>query len=196
METVFDKFINFWKTGKSGKPIIIIASILLLPCICSSGNILLSKLKAPSPAVIGTAIAKTQAIWTPAPTQTSLPPIVVTVIVTKVVIPTFTSTPLYTPTITQTPTVTQTSTKTPTITPTDNPLTMIHYDGFYLVGIVIAPGLWRSQGSDNGCYWEIDTRTGDIINNHFGMAGGTMYISTTAFQVSMKDCGNWIYLGP
>jgi hypothetical protein len=69
-------------------------------------------------------------------------------------------------------------------------------DGFYLVNLEIAPGLWRSQGTQDDCYWEIDTRTGDIINNHFGMAGGTMYIPESAFQVRLEDCGTWVYLGP
>jgi hypothetical protein len=81
-------------------------------------------------------------------------------------------------------------------TPTPNPLQRDKSDGFYLVGVEIAPGVWRSQGNSDNCYWSINTRTGDIIKNYFGMAGGTMYIPSTAFQVTLQDCGNWVYLGP
>jgi hypothetical protein len=73
---------------------------------------------------------------------------------------------------------------------------MPHEDGFYLVNIDIAPGVWRSQGTGDNCYWEITTKTGDVTSNHFGMAGGTAYISPMAFQISFERCGTWIYLGP
>ena len=90
-----------------------------------------------------------------------------------------------------------TSTPTPvfTATPTIEPLYAPRYDGFYLVGVDIAPGLWRSSGESDHCYWSLTTKTGDIINNHFGMAGGTVYIPETAFQVEFRDCDEWTYLG-
>jgi hypothetical protein len=152
----------------------------------------------PSQQVIQTAMAETQAAWTQVPTQTAFSTYTTyptytlqsTIFITKVVTPPFTPTPIYTPTITPTPNNTQTT------TPTTNPLTLSRGDGFYLVGIDIAPGIWRSQGNGDGCYWSITTRTDDIINNHFGMAGGTMYIPATAFQVQLQDCGDWAYLGP
>ena len=72
---------------------------------------------------------------------------------------------------------------------------MDKYDGFYLVNVDIAPGIWQSLGTQDDCYWEISTKTGDIIDNHFGMAGGTMYIAASAYQVMMEDCGTWTYLG-
>jgi hypothetical protein len=81
-------------------------------------------------------------------------------------------------------------------TPTPNPLSSDKSDGFYLVGVEIAPGVWRSQGNAENCYWSITTRTDNIINNYFGMAGGTMYIPATALQVRLQDCGKWVYLGP
>lgn len=69
--------------------------------------------------------------------------------------------------------------------------------GIYLVGVDIAPGVWRSQGSSDECYWEITTKTGTIIENHSGMAGGTMYIPKKAFQVLLdSECGNWEFLEP
>jgi hypothetical protein len=81
-------------------------------------------------------------------------------------------------------------------TPTPDPLHSSKKDGFFLVGIDIAPGIWQSSGTGNSCYWEITTKTGYILNNHFGMSGGTMYIPATAFQVQLQNCGVWTYFGP
>ena len=82
-------------------PFLILALCLLVAC-------------APSPQAIETAIAQTQAAWTPVPTQTPQETIAVTVIVTKIVTPTFTSTPIFTATNTNTPTITSLPTLTPT----------------------------------------------------------------------------------
>jgi hypothetical protein len=72
-----------------------------------------------------------------------------------------------------------------------------HDDGFFLVNVDIAPGVWRSDGNADNCYWKTSTATGDIIDNHFGMAGGTAYIGPTDFQVEFDGCGTWTYLqGP
>jgi len=118
--------------------------------------------------------------FTPAPTQTAR-----VIIIT----PTETYTPEFTPTITQTPT------NTPTITPTQDKLKTDKGSGFYLVGIDIAPGVWRSNGTADDCYWEVSSTTGDIIDNHFGMSGGTMYIPISAFQVELDpECGSWTFL--
>jgi hypothetical protein len=130
---------------------------------------------------------------TPFPTYTSqnTP---TTRIVTRIVIvtETKTATPLHTPTITDTPTATLPPTAT------EDPLQADKHQGIYLVGVDIAPGVWRSTGSGDDCYWEITRMNGSIINNHYGMAGGTMYIAPSAFQVSMEyDCGDWTFLqGP
>lgn len=129
---------------------------------------------------------------TPNPTYTSYPtytpqstftPIIIVVTATS------TPTPEYTPTITLTPTQTATFTMTP------NPKMADFTDGFYLVNIDIAPGIWRSSGTGDDCYWEVTTSTGEIIDNHFGMAGGTMYVPSNAFQVMVEDCGTWTYIG-
>ena len=118
--------------------------------------------------------------YTPLPTQT--PWIII-------VTPTFTATPMFTPTNTIVPTSTQPPTSTP------SPLKKDKKPGFYLVGIDIAPGVWRSLGSSDSCYWSITDRYGNIINNHFGMAGGTMYIPTQSYQVQLDaDCGTWTFL--
>ena len=126
--------------------------------------------------------------FTPYPTYTIVPTYTPRI---KIVTPTYTSTPLYTPTITETPTITPTKTNTP------NPLTKDKAPGYYLVGTEIAPGVWRSLGSTDDCYWSVNSKTGDIISNHFGMAGGTMYIPVSAFEVRLEaECGMWTYIGP
>jgi hypothetical protein len=99
------------------------------------------------------------------PTLTPLPTYTPEIVI---VTATFTETPKYTATITMTPT------KTPPPTQTKDPTKTNKTPGFYLVGEEISPGVWRSLGTSDSCYWSITTRTGDIINNHFGMAGGTM----------------------
>ena len=133
--------------------------------------------------------------YTPYPTNTPYitnTALVITKVVTatKTLTPTFTSTPEYTPTITNTPT------NTATLTPTLDPLKAKRGNGIYLVGVDIAPGVWRSDGTGDSCYWEISTAQGKIINNHFGLSGGTAYVSPTAFQVMFKKCGYWTWLQP
>jgi hypothetical protein len=124
-----------------------------------------------------------QLTYTPYPTYTDVPPISVTA--------TYTSTPRFTPTITLTPTTTLIPTSTP------DPLTRDKSPGLFLVGVDIAPGVWRSQGGGEDCYWERTTKTGDIIDNYFGMAGGTIYVSPSDFQVRLeKACGVWVHMGP
>ena len=133
--------------------------------------------------------------FTPFPTHTSYPsltpnPTYTPWIQTKIVTQTYTPTLEFTSTITNTPTI------TPTITNTPDLLKANKGPGFYLVGVDIAPGSWRSQGESNACYWEITSKTGKIIDNHFGLAGGTMYIFPNAYQVELNyECGEWEYLG-
>ncbi len=146
---------------------------------------------APSTESIQTAIAQTASVWTPIPSQTAYPTFTAppTVYVTKIVLITSTlfPTPLYTPTVTNTP---EPPTATPDLLKADKD------DGFYLVNIDIAPGVWRSTGKGTDCYWKRSTVTGDIIDNHFGQAGGTIYIAPSDFQVQFKECGIWQYLSP
>lgn len=67
--------------------------------------------------------------------------------------------------------------------------------GIYLVNVDIAPGIWRNNGTSDECYWEITTETGEIIDNHMGMSGGTANIPATAFQVTFeKECGTWSFI--
>ncbi len=134
-------------------------------------------------------------------------------VVVSVVTATFSPTPILsltptsTPTVTPTPSNTPTPTNTPTQTPTPNvaqtataqafaQLTRSRGSGFYLVDVDIAPGLWRSNGSNDDCYWARYNRNNDVIDNHFGRAGGAMRIFPSDFQVEFDDCGTWEYLGP
>ena len=135
--------------------------------------------------------------YTSNPTYTNEP--------TRVIVITATSspTPKYTPTETLTPTITPTFTNSPTLsptatlTPTINPQTVDKNPGFYLVGVDIASGLWRSLGTGASCYWELTGKQGEIIANHFGLAGGTVNISPYVFQVQFDSgCGTWQYLQP
>ena len=165
----------------------------------------------PSEEAISEAISATMEAWTPIPSntpqpsQTSAPTIAVEVTRLFVVTTTYTPTPRFTATITLTPTDTSTPTNTPTITKTPNAtqtaqaiaLERLRRDkgnGFYLVNVDIAPGVWRSTGSGDGCYWATTSATGSILDNHFGMSGGTAYISPSAFQVEFSDCGIWTFL--
>jgi hypothetical protein len=174
---------------------------------------------APSASQVQKVIAQTQAMWTSIPTNTPFPTFTpfptytafstytqqptIVVEVTRIVIvtPTSTAAPLHTPTITNTPTNTFTPTITPNATQTTETLLLAKLredkvDGYYLVNIDIAPGIWRSTGTGNECYWSLTTQTGDIIDNHFGLAGGTAYIPATAFQVEFDSCGTWVFLSP
>lgn len=110
----------------------------------------------------------------------------------------FTQTALAIPTNTFTPEVTQTPSLTPeptlTFTATVPPLFETKTNGFYLINVDIAPGVWKSNGTDSSCYWAVTTATGDILNNHFGMAGGTAYVDPSGFQVEFNGCGTWTFI--
>jgi hypothetical protein len=110
------------------------------------------------------------------------------VIIIQEITQTLTPTPIFTPTITNTPAPTNTP------SPTSDPLKRAKGDGFYLVGVDIAPGVWRSSGTGNRCYWAVTRANGDIIDNHFGMSGGTAYVSTAGFQVQFESCGIWTFV--
>ena len=73
--------------------------------------------------------------------------------------------------------------------------TTIKESGIYMVGIQISPGRWKSMGSDDSCYWERRDINQEIIDNHFGYAGGTVTIRETDYEVSFEDCGIWLFMG-
>ncbi len=139
--------------------------------------------------------------------------------VTRIVMvtPTHTVTPVHTPTSSSTPTVTHTPTETATPSPSSAPsitpiptwtpnhaqtattealgaMTAPRGNGFYLVGVNIAPGKWESSASWDDCYWVRYDSAQDILDNHYGYAGGTVTIRSTDHQVEFDDCGTWYYV--
>ena len=92
---------------------------------------------------------------------------------------------------------TSTTMPTPDVTQTlQAQMFLVHPDGFYLVNVDIAPGVWRSPSGSDNCYWATTDKQGNILDNHFGMSGGTAYIPASAFQVEFKDCGDWTFISP
>lgn len=67
-------------------------------------------------------------------------------------------------------------------------------DGFYTVGIEIMPGKWESTGAGDGCYWERLDEYQETLGNHFGLAGGTVRILDSDYEVNFGDCGTWEYV--
>ncbi len=138
------------------------------------------------------------------PTRTSIPPTwdmkayKTQVALTEAAKPTRTPLPTRTPGPTATP-------LPPTETPNAatqtavvfGPLIADKYAGIYLINVDIAPGVWRNNGQIDSCYWKRSDRYGNIIDNFFGLGGGTIYIAPSDFQVQLdQDCGMWTYIGP
>ncbi len=69
-------------------------------------------------------------------------------------------------------------------------------DGFYTVGIEIAPGRWESTGTGSRCYWARLDGNQNILGNHYGNAGGSITIRATDYEVEFNECGTWEYRGP
>ena len=69
-------------------------------------------------------------------------------------------------------------------------------EGLFAVGTDIAPGKWVSMSpmTEDGCYWARISQTGNIIDNHFGVAGITVYVSATDAVVEFNGgCGYMLY---
>lgn len=67
--------------------------------------------------------------------------------------------------------------------------------GFYLVPSEIKPGTWKSDGNHDFCYWQVAKADGTIMQNYFGMAGGSMYVPPNAYEVQLaEECGNWTFV--
>lgn len=69
-------------------------------------------------------------------------------------------------------------------------------DGFYTVGIEITPGRWESTGSGSSCYWARLDGNQNLLDNHFGNAGGSITIRSSDYEVEFNDCGTWVFSGP
>jgi hypothetical protein len=64
-------------------------------------------------------------------------------------------------------------------------------DGFYIVGLDIAPGLWKSDGKRTGCYWSRSSVNMDLLDNDFGYGGGAVMLRAGDFEFYTKGCGTW-----
>lgn len=172
------------------KKVLLIALITVLFVAC-----------APKPEQIAPYVEQTLAAW---PTQTAYPsltpgntytpyptytPANTATAIIKIVTPTFTASPVFTPTNTVPPT------ETPIPSPTTDPLKADHRAGLYLIGVDIAPGVWRNNGTSDSCYWKVSDKYGDTIRNFFGMGGGTAYLPAAGYQIEFDtDCGTWTWL--
>ena len=67
-------------------------------------------------------------------------------------------------------------------------------DGFYRVGVEIASGRWESDGTGDDCFWTRLDDQQDPLAVHFGLAGGVMTVRENDAEVSMRDCGEWLYI--
>jgi hypothetical protein len=69
-------------------------------------------------------------------------------------------------------------------------------EGSYLVGVDIAPGVWRSGGS-NLCPLELDDLSGKMIHFKYDPPGSTFRIPAGDYQVEImnNDC-TWTFLKP
>lgn len=134
-------------------------------------------------------------------------PVTVTPTHTPVNSPTPSHTPTITPTPSNTPTPTPSFTPTPSPTATATPnvaatetvqaygvLAAPKRDGFHTVGVEILPGKWRSSGTGDNCYWARLDANQNLLDNHFGRAGGTVNIRSTDSEVEFSDCGIWTYV--
>ena len=69
-----------------------------------------------------------------------------------------------------------------------------HGDGYYEVGKDIAPGLWRSNGKFDNCFWERLDSQGNQYDAHYGFAGGTVNIRENDHRVRFLNCATWFYV--
>jgi hypothetical protein len=94
-----------------------------------------------------------------------------------------------------------TTTTTPTPTTTTGPPVPDNKEpvggtGFFRVGSRMAPGVWKSTGSaTDGCYWARLDENQEIIDNHYGAAGGSVNLRSSDFEFETEDCGGWMYEG-
>ena len=69
-----------------------------------------------------------------------------------------------------------------------------HGDGYYEVGKDIAPGLWRSNGKFDDCFWERLDSQNNQYDAHYGFAGGTVNIQPNDHRVRFLNCATWFYV--
>jgi hypothetical protein len=60
-------------------------------------------------------------------------------------------------------------------------------DGVFIVGQDVQPGTYKSDGGEN-CYWERNTKNGDIIDNHLGSGPTVVVIKAGDFSITANRC--------
>lgn len=100
--------------------------------------------------------------------------------------------PSVTSATTSSPTPTLAASATLSIDPTGP-----HGDGVYLVGVDIAPGVWRPIAGDQDrfCYWARRKYDGIILGSFYGPSGSEVLLRTTDYEVEFDGCGVWVYMG-
>lgn len=73
-------------------------------------------------------------------------------------------------------------------------LTGVHSAGYYLVGVDIAPGRWRSPSGVGSCSWSTYGQNNSV--NDIGIAPGVVaFVNAEDYAVSLRYCDGWQYLG-
>ena len=69
-------------------------------------------------------------------------------------------------------------------------------DGVYLVGFDIDRGKWISEkGYGDACYWVRRKYDAIVRGEYYGASGGVMEIVDGDYEVEMRGCGVWTYIG-
>lgn len=111
----------------------------------------------------------------------------------------FTETAEAEPTSTPAPTETAPAAGSARTTPELSP-TGPHGDGMYVVGVEIAPGLWRSirtpdMDTERFCYFSRRKYDGVLLGSYYGLPGPNLLIRPGDYEVEMDGCGMWVYMG-
>jgi len=144
--------------------------------------------------VTATHFAPTTVTATATDSVTDTGTVTATELTTQVVPTTLTPKPRGTTTVVHTTTKVHTTVKTVTAPP---PKPKIAFgDGSYVVGKDVTPGIYQASDPnpvDDLCYWETDSRDGEIIDN--GVNNGIVHIGSSAFSVLVRGCGDWTKVG-
>lgn len=62
-------------------------------------------------------------------------------------------------------------------------------DGYYLIGVEIASGVWETANGSDSCYWALLDNNQETLKNHFGPSGGTINLAGNYYELEIKNCG-------
>lgn len=146
-----------------------------------------------APAAVTSVVTSVQ----PGPTVTTAVPTTVPVPTTKIAYVTETAVSTIPTTvvnmITQHATTTVVSVKTATETVTMQPAGATVENGDYVIGSDIKTGVWQCRGGGGNLYWEVTTKTGDIVNNGLNSIA---QVTSDGFSVTLQGCDDvWTKVG-